>query len=129
MTDRDVYKALCTRTENMNSDSRVWMDALLLQLSEPSGLENNNITLPPAPTKHLAFQLPQAKTQDVSTAAVSVPRCQLQGTSRFATPTHISSHLNLNCYTGQHQHVRASWHSVSSTSADFKQTTVPLFKQ
>lgn len=58
MTDRDVYKALCTRTKNMNSDSRTQMDALLSQLSKPAVLENYDSILSPAPSNQLISQQP-----------------------------------------------------------------------
>lgn len=69
MTDRDVYKALCTRTKNMNSDSRTQMDALLSQLSKPAVLENytafylqlhpNNFYSSDLRQKHKMSQQPQ----------------------------------------------------------------------
>lgn len=93
MIDRGVYKALCTRTKNMSSDSRTSMDALLLQLSKPSVLENYDNILSPAPSNHLTVQLPWAKHK-MSQQPQFLCKTFLQEIPRFVNPIHITSHLN-----------------------------------
>lgn len=79
-------------------------------------LQNYDSILSPAPSDHLIFQLPQAKSLRCLNNHSFCTTLLSSSNPRFVNPIDITSHLNLSWCTGGCQHLWSIGNSASSFS-------------